>query len=47
MSRFADDGYDEIDELIDTDPIELGRRYRALLAKYEEISKAKPSPTEE
>ena len=29
-SNYVDEGYDEVDALIDEDPIELGRRYRTL-----------------
>ena len=36
---WGDDGYDEIDYLIDNDPIELGRRYRLLLRSHESVRK--------
>lgn len=35
IDRYTDPGYDEIDRLIDEDPIELGRRYRKALADIE------------
>lgn len=34
---WSDEGYDEIDRLIDEDPIELGRLYRAALAEIAQL----------
>jgi hypothetical protein len=39
-----DEGYDEIDQLIDGDPIELGRRYRAAVNVIERIVAVTSNP---